>query len=1158
MDTSGSKLQQKALQQPKQKKSKSAEFLMGEMEESAVVEGIENPVFDGSYSTELSASRASAGREIQRDRQDSTLAAHQQKMELRAPAKPRVSTGNERARNYFDPALVQETNPRRCGMAEVGTEDELELKIMNQDEKGLYQKMAEMLDADDDTTIIELPGMALAHREEAEVWKVRAGDPTLRVGAGAAGRGRFMAAVEEGEEEVIPRYAQQLRERVLPDMITLGSLSLEQVRATKRNIYVISYIHQHMSHVHYTLRLMDNTGAESQLLKALRERKGEVIAKYGEMTEASAAAESPWAREPGLGWQVEWSQSPQPMEVRVRCLRAVRDKLPRGLYSLSVALQSRLGGPALTWSCLKEEQWAGTTEPVEHGGHFYDTELHVNQSLFTILPASCDMLPSMVLLFRLLDLTGERSQVGTTLGWAAFPVCHATLTTVQGRFKTPILRGLPHPHLDQFRKIEGLMSADLDNWLCNLYFQVRKLPSGSSRGDEEHSVTLQIPPLLVPPSPPQAGPSGSSPSRGRGGVKPCHRGSPLHLSASHSSSACSSSTLPGRAPPPSPPPPPTASGHSGGQIKPNVTDRVAGLHGCQRRSGNILANAKYQSSTPTSSTLRKERGGNNRENSGEEVAGEEVNLIRTLSNGSKGVPHSTSRRPVKAPLRKNSTVVVPEKIEEMRDPYTEKAETWMHYKKKPINKINSSSAHVRGSAAPPPLLQGQADKQETAAPAVASSEKRENLWAKEMEEYTFSLQPVLSYRGAGGGGTGSGSNGGAAERTHLALRMIPSELGLSPRRWGWRSSSAAAAAQLCLIMPLLALIWFARLYLHYCSQWLFLQAIAVPVNKFQFHAHTVELVYQNSLLHTREELAMVVVGPLTLNAVTLLLLLIRWGCQLAFGSLPSFTSNFIMALGVWTVLDPLAVFVVDAILGRLSYSAESPVADAAKLYWHFYRTDQSGAAGVVITLFLYAILFLLSTTILYLYFLRLHNEGRMLDIFQRLSVTEGSFFVPRDLEVSNQELGYIIQKAEQWRGFNGERRKVSVYDYIWTEEGPLAGCAPPRGDPRGAVPTAGGESSTHVSVYTLYLSGQRHRYRHFLRQPDGAILEVIGDMDGAEPPLSTMPRPGQRTPEVNQEDEGPTSTLQLRERKRRKPVWRTHRVEPVGDSGHGSSCTARP
>uniref|UniRef100_A0A8C7KRZ6 Orofacial cleft 1 candidate gene 1 protein n=1 Tax=Oncorhynchus kisutch TaxID=8019 RepID=A0A8C7KRZ6_ONCKI len=938
------KLQQKALQQPKQKKSKSAEFLMGGMEESAVVEGIENPVFDGSYSTELSASQASTGREIQRDRQDSTLAAHQQKMELRAPAKPR---GNERARNYFDPALVQETNPRRCGMAEVGTEDELELKIMNQDEKGLYQKMAEMLDADDDITIIELPGIFSTFQtlktHVKQIPKLFNCDYRVNMQATAQSKtcclfsdrtkkntlkGHRVEGLVPREEEVIPRYAQQLRERMLPDMITLGSLSLEQVRATKRNIYENEWVRKK--------RLMSFLRGNAKVLCCVHKGKDDfVLCKI---------------------IFPEWSQSPQPMEVRVRCLRAVRDKLPRGLYSLSVALHSRLGGPALTWSCLKEEQWAGTTEPVEHGGHFYDTELYVNQSLFTILPASCDMLPSMVLLFRLLGLAGERSQVGTTLGWAAFPVCHATLTTVQGRFKTPILRGLPHPHLDQFRKIEGLMSADLDNWLCNLYFQVCGRVSvwvDGSVCEGEWAKEL----FLCP--------SGTSPSRGRGGIKPCHRGSPLHLSASHSSSACSSSTLPGRAPPLSPPSPPTASGHSGGQISPN---------------------------------------------------------------------------------------------------------------KKPINKINSSSAHVRGSAAPPPLLQGQADKQETAAPAAASSEKRENLWAKEMEEYTFSLH---------------GSNGGAAERTHLALRMIPSELGLSPRRWGWRSSSAAAAAaQLCLIMPLLALIWFARLYLHYCSQWLFLQAIAVPVNKFQFHAHTVELVYQNSLLHTREELAMVVVGPLTLNAVTLLLLLIRWGCQLAFGSLPSFTSNFIMALGVWTVLDPLAVFVVDAVLGRLSYSAESPVADAAKLYWHFYRTDQSGAAGVVITLFLYAILFLLSTTILYLYFLRLHNEGRMLDIFQRLSVTEGSFFVPRDLEVSNQELDYIIQKAEQWRGFNGERRKVSVYDYIWTEEGPLAGCAPPRGDPHGAVPAAGGESSTHVSVYTLYLSGQHHRYRHFLRQPDGAILEL--------------------------------------------------------------------
>lgn len=55
---------------------------------------------------------------------------------------------------------------------------------------------------------------------------------------------------------------------------------------------------------------------------------------------------------------------------------------------------------------------------------------------------------------------------------------------------------------------------------------------------------------------------------------------------------------------------------------------------------------------------------------------------------------------------------------------------------------------------------------------------------------------------------------------------------------------------------------------------------------------------------------------------------------------------------------------------------------------------------------------------------RFHNDGRMLDVYQRLNAKEGMYFLPEDLELSNQELSYIVKKAEQWRGFNGERRKV--------------------------------------------------------------------------------------------------------------------------------------
>ncbi|VTJ53353.1 Hypothetical predicted protein, partial [Marmota monax] len=64
-----------------------------------------------------------------------------------------------------------------------------------------------------------------------------------------------------------------------------------------------------------------------------------------------------------------------------------------------------------------------------------------------------------------------------------------------------------------------------------------------------------------------------------------------------------------------------------------------------------------------------------------------------------------------------------------------------------------------------------------------------------------------------------------------------------------------------------------------------------------------------------EELPVVVVGPLMLNAIIFLLVLIRWGCQLLFASCPDALSKLIIYMGLWTVLDPLAVFIVDTFLG---------------------------------------------------------------------------------------------------------------------------------------------------------------------------------------------------------------------------------------------------
>uniref|UniRef100_A0A669EIX4 Orofacial cleft 1 candidate gene 1 protein n=1 Tax=Oreochromis niloticus TaxID=8128 RepID=A0A669EIX4_ORENI len=1056
MDTFGSKLQQKALQQPKQKKSKSAEFLMGR-EARANVVGIENPAFDGERSTERSIPPVWLGREIRGDRPDSTLAAHQKKMEPRAPAKERVSSfpfggplvpafqskrvltsnpritssfagerysRNERAQNYFDPSSTRQTDSGHCRTTGVSAEDELELKTFTADEKKLYERITALLD--DEDTFIDLPGTLLASRDE-EVLEVKAGDLVLQrrlllhsggdasgsrpsqahtiaktqaegstelggeagLEAGRMVMGRESTVKMRTAEEVIPHYTQQLKERVRPDMIMLGSLSLQQQVAqngppkrsewAKRKKRLMAFFtgdfkepgSQRDSDEAVRPQPMMNTllqcsDIESPSLRALGEGQEEAMAKYSQMTElpeSSSAASRPL-------WQADQKTAFQPVEVCVRCLRAMRDRLPRGLYTVRVALHSHLGGPALAW-CSKKGQhvWAAFTEPTEHRGRFYDIDLHINQSLFMVLPATCNIIPSMVLVFQLITAPGDRSHVSCALAWAAFPACGPSLGLIEGRFKTPLIRGEPSTQLDQFKKIEALISSDLDHWLCNLYFQVKRLPPGASRGPE-HCITLSIPsskqpiipqsevhqnqlplqpkppsqhqlcPQLVHPQSQQQACTDPSCRAGDPTVVHSHRGSPLNLSAD---SACSSSSLPGK------------------------------------------------------------------------------NFSSGAISGSTG---------------------------EKSDPCREKAEGGNHYKKKPIKKTNSCGPSMSSRSAPP----RHADKQKM-------QPSMENLSTEEMEEYTFSLQ-------------------------------------------------------------------------------------------FHFHAHTVDLVYQSSLLHTREELAMVVVGPLTLNAITFLLVLIRWGCQQIFGSLPSFTSKFIMAQGVWTVLDPLAVFAVDAILGRLSYSPDTPVGDAAKLYWHFYQADKSGAAGVIITLFLYAVLFLLSITILSMYLLRLHNDGRMLDVFQRLTAKEGVYFLPQDLELSNQELSYIVKKAEQWRGFNGERRKVAVYDYILTTEDPVSDSAAPSDEShRDGAHMPEDETSTHVAVYTLHLSGLKQIYRHFLRQSDGAIIEVMGDIEGLDNASSTVPCPAQSS-DKQREDKG-GDALQLRKRKKR--FWRSHRVEPVGGNRCDSS-----
>ncbi|KAF4013747.1 hypothetical protein G4228_004722, partial [Cervus hanglu yarkandensis] len=782
------KFQQKALKQTKQKKSKSAEFLMVK-EDGEATEGTGNPAFNMS-SPDLSAQQASEKKVIRHDMRDRTLAAHQQKCRLQASAEPK---GNEYSRNYFDPLMDEEINPRQCGM-EVSQEDESLVE---------------------GTLSSEYP---VSSRKNLEHYKK--------------------------DSEAISAYSEETERSTQKNVILPGSPSLEQdLRFDGEGLSEYIPMSCLKSSRTFEKTMNQRVIADPNVCEAGG------IAKLGtlpEVTQPSKGAAWPWPR-----WKV--------------------------------------------------------------------------------LPPKKDVELGMAFLFELFLLRGKYTYLHQVVGWATFPLYDSSMDVVEGKFKCPLLRGHYDQKVDSFKKTEDLICLDLDHWLCNLYFQVIKLPLHLN-DQKNHKRHIQLPPEF-----------------------------PDCLMAEAESSV-------------------------------DNTEKKS----CSSRSDEA----------------------------------------KSFSHSSQGsISNKISPCPTDCDLSLS------------------KEDHELHNKEKP-------TAWKTGET---------------------EDYSQDTSYLEELEKHKFSVCRSSAAADA--------ASGEFFKHLRFLLLSVFSELEFAQ----WQSQG------FWYIILLMASLWFLRLYLHYLSQWFFLQAISTPVTKFHFSPLTVELCYPTSSLHIAEEMLVVVVGPFMLNAVVLSLVLVRWGCQLLFAFCPDVLSKLIITMALWAVLDPLAVFIVDIVLGRLTQSGETPVADAVKLYWMFERTMRSGILGVMLTVLLYVLLFIISSLILYVYCLRLHNDSWILDTFQRIHSEESKFFIPHDLEISNQELSYIIKRSEQWRGLIGERRKVAVYDYIWKKHGvqsSISSCDLQQHSEISVTALGPGDITSHVAVYTVYPSGFQELYRHFLRLPSGAIVEVFGDIGG--------------------------------------------------------------
>lgn len=742
------------------------------------------------------------------------------------------------------------------------------------------------------------------------------------------------------EREVLHQFRERLNhvvEKAREKLSLLHRARAEQLRAEAAHI-------RHDEMLHRDALAKAFRAAETQLVDALKKRHGEVQTLYGDLV----LADGVYAGNRGRRWRVDWDRTPQPIQIKLVMLRGVRDKLPPGRLSLVVSLQDRLGGRLLRWSALRGQEWGAATLPVVHNGRFSDADVRIDQSVFTACPSRPDIKPSMVMVFELYLLSGDASPVDRVVGWTAFPIADTNFNVLHGVFKAPILRGAVDARVDKFGKMEKHVAADLDGWLCNMYFEIVRLPRHVS-GQREYEVALQFSSGLL-----------GYPSRMVG------TGAEDKLEA-----------------------------------PPSAADRPLTSAAVLRKR---LATAKPRARRTSEALMPREEEDDDAA-LGKEVAGPEIEVRPT---DTPGVTYRLHTASVFDQYQRDIVLMLPQ------------------------------------SRLGPPRRLGEQEQ---------------------LDQHSYAVVGSTAVPGV--------TRSTARVKLQYVSRQLLAELGLAQIRSGefWFS-----------VLALMLMFWL-RIYTHYFGQWVFLQGLKVPITDFTFEPISVSLNYQASALLAREEIGIVCLGPIFLIGVMVILCLLSYASQRLLGSFSSLASRFVCAWGMLTIVDPMLIALVDVAMQRWKNQTSGVVGDAFKLYWHFFRTDGSGLPGVFLTLFLYIVLMMTASVIFYIYFLRLHMDGRMMDAFQRLNGGDDDFFIPLDNELSHRELQQIVKKAEAWRGPKGERRKAAVYDHVWKQEG------------------KGQEVTTHISIHTLSLDGSRTLFRQFLRLPDGALVEVRGavgmsNMDG--------------------------------------------------------------
>ena len=119
-------------------------------------------------------------------------------------------------------------------------------------------------------------------------------------------------------------------------------------------------------------------------------------------------------------------------------------------------------------------------DPVKRANMLLD-----GHKLYYMLPPSLSLLPSNVLCFEIVYLSSKDTTKDIVVGWGAFPIVNGDFEINTGKFKVPMLYGGIDFSTNKFKDIEKKYMRNVDEWLCNLYIQVKKIELFDFRFHEE-------------------------------------------------------------------------------------------------------------------------------------------------------------------------------------------------------------------------------------------------------------------------------------------------------------------------------------------------------------------------------------------------------------------------------------------------------------------------------------------------------------------------------------------------------------------------------------------------------------------------------------------------------------------------------------------------